>query len=198
LLVTAGLGGQRRICRAGVGFPRNGTPTTRYPDGNRAQRGTTTTPRPPPTRAAPDSDSLASCATAGVKPAAAHAICTSWRYERPTRSRIEDFGESLTRLSLWLGLRWPPASEPALGAVARGHQRALESATHALIAITSCALAYWACSTQQTEPTRGNRPRASNPTPRCDKSVTTRRVAGISGRRARRGGKPCSTAFFGV
>jgi hypothetical protein len=41
-------------------------------------------------------------------------------------------------------------------------------------------------------------PRVSSPTSRCDKSVTTRPVAVITGRPAPRRGKPCSTACFGV
>ena len=41
-------------------------------------------------------------------------------------------------------------------------------------------------------------PRPSSPTPRCDKSVTTRPVAVITDRPAPRGGKPCSAACFGV
>ena len=51
-----------RMCRAGVGFPRNGTRATGYPGGSRASRGTSATPSPSPTSAAPVSHSLASCA----------------------------------------------------------------------------------------------------------------------------------------
>ena len=42
-----------RMCRAGVGFPRNGTRATAYPGGSRASRGTSATASPSPTSAAP-------------------------------------------------------------------------------------------------------------------------------------------------
>lgn len=79
-----------RICRDGAGSPRKGTRVVAYPAGIRASRGTSDTPNPAATKAAPVSHSTASCATVGVKPASAHEVKTNWRCGRFGRSTIHD------------------------------------------------------------------------------------------------------------
>jgi len=94
-----------RMRLAGVGSPRNGTRTTGYPGGSRARRGTSATARPSPTNAAPVSHSLASCAMAGVKPAAAHAFAPA-----DGRSDRDDRG---SRVHLRPRVAVPIAGSPA-------------------------------------------------------------------------------------